>query len=177
MQTNTIALRYAKSFAQLAEKEGLSESEVGFSAVLELLALPEVKTVMNSNVLPEDLKLQLLDYATAQSNAPRVVSQFLHTVVKSGRASLLSQIIKSYHDLLDETRGRAKAVLTVAKPLSKGDLEALKKALEHTFSRSLLFDVVEDPDILGGFVVSVGNQRLDMSLAERFNKLTKHIAV
>ena len=66
----------------------------------------------------------------------------------------------------------SRAQVTVAEPLSDGQLAALKSSLaEATGGKSVEVDMKVDPEIIGGIVVRLGSRMVDASIKTKLNSI------
>jgi F-type H+-transporting ATPase subunit delta len=86
---------------------------------------------------------------------------------------LLSEVASEYLVLLDVKLNRVRAAVTVARPVD----EALRKSIAESLGRVIGKEVIphfhEDPAILGGVVVRVGDRVFDGSVRRRIASLRR----
>jgi F-type H+-transporting ATPase subunit delta len=71
---------------------------------------------------------------------------------------------------LDRSRNVVEATLVTSAPLAQPEAERLRTALEGRTGRTVRLTRAVDPALLGGFVVRVGSEVYDASLAHRLRK-------
>ena len=71
---------------------------------------------------------------------------------------------------VDKARDALNEVVT-ARPLSDGQIAALKQQLRTRAGRDVTIDAEVDPNILGGIVVKLGSQQIDASIRTKLNRL------
>ncbi|HWA15421.1 MAG TPA: F0F1 ATP synthase subunit delta [Gemmatimonadales bacterium] len=175
MRSVTIARNYAEALFDLGEKSGRTEQYADLvDAVAQgLAAAPSVQAVLMSPRITKTAKANL--FAKALPNVPQEFVRFLQAVVKRGRQALLSEIATEYHGLLDIKLNRVRAAVTVARPVD----EALRKSIADSLSKVVGKQVIphfhEDPAILGGVVVRVGDRVFDGSVRRRIAALRRSL--
>jgi F-type H+-transporting ATPase subunit delta len=88
------------------------------------------------------------------------------------RISIFDAVLDRFLGLYREQRGIALARITSASPLSEQQQQALHtKVLAVAGTDKVEFDLHIDPALIGGFVVSVGSQVIDASLAGQVRRL------
>ena len=166
-----IALRYARSLFSLLDNNQQKVCSKGFSRLLELFELKQSCVVLNSSVMPASVKKELVEYSLKGTDKYDLLRRFVYMLIDAKRLSLLPLIVSCFNDLILESQNEAKAKVVVARALSSQQAESLEKGLEETFKKKLLVEYVEEPTILGGFVVYVNNYFLDCSLKNKITKL------
>ena len=84
------------------------------------------------------------------------------------RIGLLDSVLERLLELYREQRNIALATVTSAFPLNEeqqGDL--LKKIQSIAGTKNLELNLMVDPELIGGFVVSVGSKVIDASLSSQ----------
>ena len=95
-------------------------------------------------------------------------------MVSHRREAYLKRILQSYIAQYKKVRGIADARLTVASEPSEELLEKLRSlTLSQTDATSVDIEVTVNPDIIGGFVYTVADKRLDASVRRQLNDLRK----
>ena len=173
MSATTIARNYAEALFDLGEQGKRTEE---FADLIDAVAgaietSPEVQGVLMSPRVPKREKSRIL--GAALPNAPREFVLFLQALVKRGRQQLLREISTEYHALVDIKLNRIRAGITLARPAD----ESLRRVIQETLSRQLGKEVIasfsEDPGILGGAIVRVGERIHDGSVRRRMTKLRR----
>lgn len=102
-----------------------------------------------------------------------VTKNFFGVVAENGRMSDVFKIVDDFQKLVDAHKGEARALVTVAKPLSDANTVDLKNSigswLEH--GQKLTLEVKVDPSIQGGMIVEMGEKFVDLSVASRLKKM------
>ena len=175
MRAETIARNYAAALFELGEKSGQTEEHARWLDALAgaIEVTPRVQGVLLAPKVPKAEKARLLTEAVA--SAPKEFKLFLQAVVKRGRQGLLGEIDRAYLQLLDVKLNRIRAGVT----LSRKPDQALQAAIVETLSRRLGKEVIatftEDPAILGGVVVRLGDRVLDGSVKRRMTRLRRQL--
>ena len=176
MSSNLIATRYAKALLILAEKN--NEMADNFASYLstakELFSLPEAKKILNSPVMPIELKKELLNYAMSKSFSSEQLKNFNEQLINAGRVELIPEIANSFIAMLNERRGIASAVVTSATALTSAELTDLTAALNVVFSKKLTIENKVQKNILGGLIVDMGNFEIDLSIRSKLESLSNY---
>lgn len=92
------------------------------------------------------------------------LGRFLSVMVARERGAHVSETGDAFRAALDAHRGIVDAEVVSARPLDEGDRASLKEALAAAVSGAPRLHFREDPELLGGFVIRVGNRILDASV-------------
>lgn len=103
--------------------------------------------------------------------APQEVRNFVSVLLSRNDIGLLPDVIEQFRRLA--VRGpKAQIVrVTSAVPLTDEEKRALTEKLVAQFGENLEFEYREDPSILGGLVVRVGDRVIDASVAGKLKAL------
>lgn len=103
--------------------------------------------------------------------APQEVRNFVSVLLSRNDIGLLPDVIEQFRQLA--VRGpKAQIVrVTSAVPLTDEEKRALAEKLVAQFGENLEFEYREDPSILGGLVVRVGDRVIDASVAGKLKAL------
>lgn len=168
------AIRYAKALLQNANENNTEAVMFGDmqSVYNTIQGSRELQVALQSPVIKaEDKKEVLLKVFSGQSEATHALIQVL---VNNKRTAMLTEVTKSFMDLYNEQQGVKIATVTTAVPLTD-DLEkkVMAKVKSMTGSEAITLKNVVDADILGGFILRVGDVQYDASILNQFRNLRK----
>ncbi len=105
------------------------------------------------------------------ADAPQEVRNFVSVLLSRNDIGLLPDILEQFRRLA--VRGpKAQIVrVTSAVPLTDDEKRALAEKLAAQFGENLEFEYREDPSILGGLVIRVGDRVIDASVAGKLKAL------
>ena len=175
MRTETIARNYAETLFELGEQSGNTERFVDLvdAVAAAIEQSPQIEAILMSPKVPKSEKSRMLGQALRST--PREFVLFLQALVKRGRQQILREIATQYLALLDQKLDRVRAGVTLARQPD----EKLKRTIQELLSRQLGKQVLpsfsEDPEILGGAIVRVGDRVLDGSLRRRMTRLRRQL--
>jgi F-type H+-transporting ATPase subunit delta len=107
----------------------------------------------------------------AGGQLPDNARNFLRTVVENGRLAALPEIAAQFARLKNAQSGSSDAVVYSAFPIDAGALNGVAGVLEKRFGRKLNVSVKEDPSLIGGIRVVVGDEVLDTSVKARLEQM------
>ena len=76
-------------------------------------------------------------------------------------------------ELLNISQGRVQAKVTSAVPVSPEQQGRLKESLGRMLGKEIVINVEDDPEIIGGMIIRLGDQVIDGSIRTRLDVL-KH---
>lgn len=172
MSVIAIANRYAESLYSVTDQSTVENILSSLFTVKDLFKLEDASKILKSPVMPKELKIDLIKYALDQVSANDVVRNFFEVVVDSGRVELVPEIADCFSNIVDEAKGVSKAEVVSATALDQADLDKIKALAEQKIGSKLEIVSKVDEELLGGFLVNVGNKRVDLSLKSRLEALT-----
>ncbi|MDO6434006.1 ATP synthase F1 subunit delta [Flavitalea sp. BT771] len=175
MPNPRLAGRYAKSLIDLALEKGQLEEVYHDMLFLQqaFRSSKELVVMIKSPVIKADKKDKVLDAITAGKTSV-ITSTFTKLLLRKGREFFLPEIITAFIDQYKEYKGIHTVKLTTAIPVS----EELKKSIvdkikadKHLKDIELLTAV--DESLIGGFVLEVGDELVDGSIAFDLKNIKK----
>ncbi|HXO85684.1 MAG TPA: ATP synthase F1 subunit delta [Gemmatimonadales bacterium] len=170
MKSVTIARNYAEALFAAGDQYGPLIDAVGAAVQAD----EQVAAVLASPRISKAAKGQLLERAL-KGEAPDEFVRFLQAVVRRGRQSLLGEIAQEYQGLLDEKLKRVHAGVTLA---GEADARTQKQVVER-LAKALGLEVRayfrNDPRILGGVIVRIGDRIYDGSVRRRLTALQRRM--
>ena len=174
MKGNRPALRYAKAVLNLAKD---SKQETLVNASMQLIAetiseSDELALVLNSPIIKTKDKINALTAIFSES-IDQISLGLIGLLGENKRLPLLALVASQYSVLFDHDKLIDVAKVTTAVPLtSKLKEKVLAKIKELTGHEALLENLV-NPEILGGFVLRVGDLQYDASISNNLNQLKR----
>jgi F-type H+-transporting ATPase subunit delta len=102
---------------------------------------------------------------------PPTAQNFLRTVIQNGRLAALPEIAAQFRAMKNAQTGASDAVVYSAFPIPADRLGEVAMTLERRFGRKLNVTVQEDPSLIGGIRVVVGDEVLDTSVKARLEQM------
>jgi F-type H+-transporting ATPase subunit delta len=173
MVTGSLARRYAKAMLEIGVRQQTYDAlgrELDRAAQM-LHTSPELRTALENPVFPLAKRREVLDDVARRLGMSHVVRNFVMLLLDKGRIGALPEIARAHRALVDEHAGRARAVVTSARPLDAAAEARLKAALERLSGKTIILEKREDPSLLGGMVTQVGDLVYDGSVRSQLRTL------
>lgn len=174
-RATSVARRYAEAYFALAKAAGdIPGWRKELAAVADVFANDEIGRAVVNPRLPLSQRVRLgLDLLDGASRQARNLARLL---IERRRTSLLPEILAHYDLLADRESGMVRAEVTTAVPVDEQTEREISKALSERFGGSVRITLREDPAILGGLVVRIGDRVLDDSLRTHLQQLQAALA-
>lgn len=174
MSTEIVADKYSSAMLELAQEQGnLVTTEENLLYVASVLnEQPELVGFINNPIVEADAKISLLGkvFGTA---VEKTVLHFMYVMVKRGRYRYLKDTIRAFIKKSREARGILEAIVTVAEPLTDTLRDDVQAKLQAMTGKDVIVSVRQDPRIMGGIIIQIGDKRIDGSIARRLDELKK----
>ncbi|REC76373.1 ATP synthase F1 subunit delta [Chryseobacterium elymi] len=174
MLTSKVAKRYAQGLLDFTNETG--QTAAVFSE------MKDVKKIMSQSA---DLnKFFLTPYIDAKKKievADQIFKDFsvssqnlIRLVIKHGRENQLKNIAQEFINKVEDVSGVQRITLTTATQLSKENLDQILRSTSLVKEGSNFdLNLNVKPDILGGYILRVGDQQIDASVKTKLNQVKK----
>ncbi|KQB38925.1 ATP synthase F1 subunit delta [Flavobacterium aquidurense] len=176
MASTRAAIRYAKAILDLANSKGVAEAVnndmKSIAAAIETNI--ELSTFIQNPTTKVEVKESALLEVFADVNG--VTKGLFHLLFENKRFEILEAIALEYKKLFDESNGVEVAKVTTAIPMDDA-LEAKVLAKVATLSdKKITIENIVDPSIIGGFILRIGDQQYNASVANRLQVLKRELS-
>jgi len=165
----TIARPYAEALFK-ASSADLSGTAAWLDQVAAIAGNPQLKAFADNPKASADQVIGVIS-GVAGTQLPAAATNFLATVLENGRFAALPEIAKQFRALANAKSGSSDAVVQSAFPIGAAELAQLGTTLEKRFGRKLQLTVQQDPSLIGGIRVVVGDEVLDTSVKARLEQM------
>lgn len=173
MSNVRLAKRYARALFSLGREDGSFDQygrELGEFTDFYKENKDFQQVVTNPVFAMEDRK-RILQAALDKSGFSGLVKNFLNLLLDKNRIGAIEAITGHYKKLTDEASNIAHAEIITARPLKEETLDNVVGSLAGITSREIKPDVKEDPGIIGGLIVKIGDLVLDGSIRAQLEGL------
>jgi len=176
MQNETLARRYATAIFALA-KSADSIPAIGRDLEVAAQAIYRTDDVRRFYLSPvfgrKKKEALLLDAFAGKIDVTALHSLLL--LVRKRREPLLQPIVREYKKLALAAAGKEPLEIVSARPLAPAELDQIVTRLSRSYARSFEITQRTDPSLLGGVRITMGDRRIDGSLAGRLEELSREL--
>ncbi|WP_432709198.1 ATP synthase F1 subunit delta [Pedobacter sp.] len=178
MSENKAASRYAKSIIDLSNEHNVME-EVKADMVLisgVIQRNSELEAILKNPIIPVAKKEGILaDLFKGKVHV--ITNSFMNLMVNKGRSAILFSATKQVITQYNELKGIVTADVSSAVALTaenRSEIAAIVK--KEIGANEVVINEKVDADLIGGFILKVGDKQFDASIAGGLNKLKKEFA-
>ncbi|WP_431126870.1 ATP synthase F1 subunit delta [Flagellimonas flava] len=173
MNESRAAARYAKATLDFAiEKKAADAVEKDMRSIAATINdNAELQSLLGSPVIKGEAKKEALKKIFKGSN--QITLGLINTLTDNKRVGLLQEVAYKYIILHEQLKGEDVAYVTTAVPLTAAlEKEVLAQVNKITGNKVTIENKV-DENILGGFVLRIGDLQYDASVSNKLNSLKR----
>ena len=176
MKNRTVTRRYAQAlYEEGVQNNRLDKVDADMALIQETLdASRELVLFFQSPVISRKKKEAVVQELFGKRLQPATLN-FLKLLIEKKREDLFPEMVQAYSELRDEQKGIVEANARVAKPLSGSEEKALRTSLEKLTGKDIRLVVEEDPSLIGGLIVRVGDTVYDGSVQHKLASLRERM--
>ena len=177
MTIGIISTRYARALYSLAFDEGVEErvyDELS-SLLRQLRGFPEIKSYISSPIIVKGEKVDLLIVCAGGDGISERTKEFLSFVFEQEKDDLLQFMCVAYRQVYRKSKGILLVKLVSAYKMDDKIVERICAGIEERYHGKVELESYIDESIIGGFIVTVDNNRLDSSVSGELEKIKKEM--
>ncbi len=173
MNDNKIGVRYAKALFQLGQERNILDSlrtdieiiasTCSESDMLLLLESPVVKSSKKQDVFVKIFKGNVQDLSI----------DFLSMIIENKRENYIPAICRNFIDQYRKHKGIRAAKVTTAVVIDDNLKKEISKVISNVFKTDVELSTHEDGNLIGGFILRVGDQQIDASVSTKLSKIKR----
>ena len=178
MLTSKVAKRYAQGLLDFTNESG--QTATVFSEMKDVVKLmAESKDLNKFFLTPYIDSKKKVEVASQIFKGLSQSSQNLITlVIKHGRENQLKNIAQEFINKVEDINGVQRITLTTATQLSQENLDQILRSTNLVNTNSNFdINVIVKPEILGGYILRVGDQQVDASVKSKLNQVKKDFSL
>ena len=173
MLTSKVAKRYAQGLLDFTQESGNTESVFG-----EMRDV--VKIMSESKELVQFLNTPFIDARKKDAVALEIFKDFspvskniIRLVIKQGREAQLKNIAQEFINKVEDIEGTQRISLVTATKLSEQNIQKIIADSNMVNVSNYDLETIIKPEILGGYILRVGDQQIDASIKTKLNNIKK----
>ena len=171
MKSNKSAVRYATALLELATEH--NKVELIEQDILQLLKTAEevhdFQVFLNSPLIIIDKKISVIKQIFTDFNQTTI--DFLSLVTQNGRETVMIDIAKQFVSLLKAQRGIVPITIISAQQLEDHTKQSILSKISAAITGTAEITEQIDADLIGGFIVRMGDHQIDASVASQLKRL------
>jgi F-type H+-transporting ATPase subunit delta len=177
LRLHPVAKRYAKALFALAnEKEQLEQIRNELNSFKNLLKeQSRLRSYLFSPEIEKNDKIKIAQ-ELLQDKVSELFVQFILLLLKKGRQNQFSDIVIEFNRMYERKINRISATVTSAIELDQKLLDEFEKQLAAVFDAKISLNHKVEPEILGGFIVSVDGKAIDGSVRKQISELKESLS-
>ncbi len=179
MNEGLIPRRYAKALYKVALEKGVDTRVYELMKTLagSFADVPGLNEAVSNPFVGRDDKSRLIMTACGATDSDTVVADFIKLLEKNRRIDQTREIALAYLSIYREAHGIYIVHVDTAAPMGEAEAAKLKSLIaRHLGDKATMeYSTSVVPDLIGGFRVSVGNERLDASIANELKQLRQKL--
>lgn len=166
MNESRVAYPYAKSLFSLTKEQGKVEEVLNDMQLIASVCAenPTLDQVFKSPIIPHDKKNSIMD-TIFKGRVSNLTFEIYSLLRKKNREMYLSEIAKQFVNIYKQENNIVSAQITSAAPLTEHLRSEFKNLISSKFgSKKIEMQEVVDNEILGGYILRVGDRQIDQSI-------------
>jgi F-type H+-transporting ATPase subunit delta len=168
-ELSTLARPYAEAVFRLAkEKNALADWSGRLATLAAIVSDAQMQAVIAD---PNTSAARAAELIGSIASADEAGKNLLSVLAGNDRLTLLPEIAAQYEVLKAEAEGVLEATIVSALEMSEAQKADVMAALKSKFGRDVQATVEVDASLIGGAVITVGDQVIDGSVKGRLQKM------
>lgn len=177
MSELTVGARYAKSLIDLAQEQNILEQVKGdMELFIDVVKHNhELFAVLRNPIISHDKKVKILDAIFGGKVSAATVG-FFKIMISKSRGEVLYYTAQEFINQYNTKNNIIKAQVVSATPLSEDNKKEITAIVHAEVGGNIILETKVNPDLIGGFVLTVGDRQIDTSIANSLKKLKTEFA-
>jgi len=176
MTSHRAAKRYAKSLIELAMEQDCLELVYDdmqlFSTVIRENRLFAV--MLKNPIVNHDKKRNVI-HALFDKRMNKLSLLAFDLITRKNREHILAEIANEFQVQYNEIKGLQVAEITTTMNLDEGMRKKFNDLVKEISGKEAKLDEIVDKNIVGGFVLNIGDKRLDQSIKSQLNSIKREL--
>ena len=175
IELSPLARPYAKAIFSAALDAGTHEVVAQDLALLSAVSQTQEvsRLIENPELSKEKIAQIIIDLADGELG--NLTNKMLELLADNKRLNLIEAINTSYQELLEQHNKTSSIVVNVANQPSKDNKNIIIEKLLAEYGEGSKIEFSEDPSIMGGLSIKIGDETLDLSIRGKVKKLVNQL--
>lgn len=175
-QISKAAKRYAKALLSFAIEQNQLENVATEMEIISATCASstELVTLLKSPVVKTDKKLAILNQIFA-GKIGEITLRFLEVLTTKKREDLLPEVANAFQAVYREEKGIVTAEIITALALDDAGRQKALDFIKTIYPKVVLTEKI-DKELIGGFIIRVGDKQYDESVARKLNNLKREFS-
>jgi len=175
IELSPLARPYAKAIFSAALDVGNHKRVAKDLALLSAVSqTQEVTRLIEDPELSKDKIAQTI-IGLADGEVDKLANKMLELLADNKRLNLIEAINTSYQELLEQHNNTSSIVVNVANQPSEDNKNMIIEKLLSEHGEGSNIEFSEDPSIMGGLSIKIGDETLDLSIRGKVKKLVNQL--
>lgn len=173
MLTSKVAKRYAQGLLDFTQESGNTESVFNeMKDIVKIMSLSKDLNQFFSTPIIDARKKEAIALEIFKDFSP-VAKNIIRLIIKQGREAQLKNIAQEFINKVEDIKGTQRISLTSASKLSEQNIQKIIADSKMVNVSNYDLETIIKPDILGGYILRVGDQQIDASVKTQLNNIKK----
>ena len=172
MSLSRIAKRYAKPLLELAEERKMLEEVKHDMEMFDGICADnkDFVNMLKSPIIAHLKKAEILD-AIFRGKVNELTLLIFSTITKKNREGILPNVAQEFLRLYNDKKGFQEATVTTTFSLDAEMRKQVESLVSELSGKKPMLKEFVDPEIVGGFVLKLGDRQVDESLSGKLQDL------
>ena len=165
------AVRYSKAyFSHCRNKTSLKDVVIESEKIIEIISSnPDLQNTLKNKIVPNQTKKKIL--LNTFGNISVSLKNLIEMLLRKNRLYLFDDILNQFIELYKANSGIETCYLISADKISIQTQENLKPFIGKITNNKIKIVNIVNKDLIGGFIIKVGDIQFDNSVSTSLNKL------
>jgi F-type H+-transporting ATPase subunit delta len=178
MNQSIISTRYAKALMMVgAENQCLNALKADMELLGNTIKENQVfRQMLDNPVIKPPQKRKVMAELLEKRIHPMTLN-FINIIIRNRRELLLADVARNFIDQYEKLKGIKRAHVVSAAGMDDQSTQLLQQQLNVLFKANVQMTAEVNPDLIGGFILRVGDQQYDASLSSGLERMRKSLKV
>lgn len=169
-----VAKRYSQGIFDFTQES--NKTDIVFQEMKDIIKIvnesSDLRVLLKSPIIDYHKKIEVIDEVFKSFSKETLL--ILNLILRQGRGVFLKEIASDYIEKVEEHQGLQKVNLTVASDLDEKTINGILKSTSLIDpNKKVKLNTVLNPDILGGYILKVGDLQVDESVKTKLYNIRK----